>query len=289
MQGVAAMLLLLLAVGVVGWLNQDFLNEQYYWRFTMKPRSLPSEQERTLKAGDEFSECANGCPPMLVIPGGKFSMGSPEGQGGNSERPQHEVTIAKPFAVGKYEVTAAEWEICVAAGGCPRGQTSGDKRPVGDVSWNDVLEYVTWLSRMTGKPYRLLSETEWEYVARGRWGTPTLYFYGDNPAELNAYAWYRQNSNGEAHPVGEKEPNGFGLYDVAGNVSEWVEDCYHDNYDKAPSDGSVWATGECPGRVFRGGSWFDFPDTLRSAYRNWFSADTRFKYVGFRIARTLDQ
>jgi formylglycine-generating enzyme required for sulfatase activity len=166
-------LMVMLALGGVGWWKQSFIREQVYWRVIMGPRVLTvaQEKEKAAMPGAEFTECAIGCPTMVVVPEGKFTMGSPEGEHGRfgDEGPQHAVTIAKPFAVGRTEVTFAEWDTCVDAGACPKAPDLGwgrKDRPVISVSWYDAKQYVAWLSRITGKEYRLLSEAEWEYAAR---------------------------------------------------------------------------------------------------------------------------
>jgi len=256
--------------------------------FSAAQGQVTVESERALKPKDTFHECAKDCPEMVVAPAGSFMMGSPEGQGADQEHPQHEVMIAKPFAVAKYEVTFAEWDACVAAGGCPRPFDSGlgrGVRPVINVSWDDAQQYVTWLSRLTGRPFRLLSEAEWEYAARA--GTTTLYSFGDNEAALGEYAWYHTNANGKTHPVGEKKPNAFSLYDMHGNVWEWVEDCDHYSYEGAPTDGTAWTAGDCRYRVVRGGSWLSGPQDLRSANRSRLDSVFRNPDLGFRVGRTL--
>ena len=187
-------------------------------------------------------------------------MGSPpkEADRFDNEGPQHRVTIAKPFAVGKFEATFAEWDACVAAGGCKhrpgdKGWGRG-KRPVFDVSWNDITEeYLPWLSRRTGKAYRLLGEAEWEYVARA--GTTTPYWWGSSDSTKKANYWGEGPFRGKTVPVDSFGPNPWGLYNVHGNVSEWVEDCWNENYDGAPSDGSARTTGDCSHRIRRGSSW----------------------------------
>jgi formylglycine-generating enzyme required for sulfatase activity len=289
----AAALFACIIVGAFGWYNQTYLYEQYTWRFRMGPSVLTAaqEKEKAAKPGSDFKECANGCPTMVVVPAGKFLMGSPETEEDRSrnEGPQHEVTIARPFAVGRTDVTFAEWDICVAAGACPKvsdnGWGKGD-RPVILVSWEEAKGYVTWLKRMTGKDYRLLSEAEWEYAARfgdqGRWS------FGDDENQLGDYAWFNKNSEFKTQSVAKKKPNAFGLYDMRGNVWQWVGDPYHDSYNGAPSDGSVWGQGaDASRRVVRGGSWNNDPQRLRSASRNGVTTDNRDGNIGFRIARTL--
>ena len=259
--------------------------------------------------GTVFRDCPE-CPEMVVVPPGRFRMGDLNGRGAIDESPVHDVTIACPFAVGKYEVTFAEWDACVAAGGCTHRpyywRWGRDARPVRDVSWKDTQEYVAWLSRETGKSYRLLSEAEWEYVARAE--TTTEYWWG-NEADHN-YANYGKDERDVNYetdvidlrqaagkdrwlgtaPVGSFEPNAFGLFDTAGNVSEWVEDCDHDSYAGAPNDGSAWTSGACENRVWRGGSWQSSPRYLRSATRDGIMSGFpgNDDNIGFRIARTLD-
>jgi hypothetical protein len=163
---------------------------QNRWRMATIPTVLTVEQEQLKagKPGSDFKECANGCPMMIVVPVGKFTMGSPENESGReaSERPQHEVAIAKPFAVSKFDVTFDEWDACVAAAACPRvpDRWGRGEMPVINVSWGDAKQYVGWLSRLTGKEYRLLTEAEWEYVARA--GAVTRYSWGDDPGNGNA-------------------------------------------------------------------------------------------------------
>jgi len=285
--------------GVIGWMNEAYLQERWRWFTTirpymmseLRPYALTAEAEQALKPKDTFRECSKDCPEMVVVPAGTFTMGSPRDEKGryDSEDPQREVTIAKPFAVSKFEVTFDDWDACVAYGDCPHATDAGwegGRQPVINVSWDDAKRYVAWLTKMTGKTYRLLSEAEWEYAARA--GTQTAYFFGDDADALGNYAWYNANADSQTHPVGEKEPNGFGLYDMHGNVWEWVEDCVHGNYDGAPEDGSAWiAGGDCKNRILRGGSWSVNPGNLRSASRGWDSSDGRNFINGFRIGRTL--
>ncbi len=252
--------------------------------------SIVSGAESGPKPGTAFRDCATGCPEMIVLPAGDLTMGSPEGVGSNQERPVHKVMIWRPFAVSRFEVTFDEWDACVADGGCKhqpddRGWGRG-RQPVVNVSWHDAKQYAAWLASKTGLPYRLLSEAEWEYAARA--GTTTRFFFGDDESLLNDFGWSVHNSENRAHHVGKKNPNRFGLYDMHGNVSEWVEDPWHATYDGAPIDGSVWAEGgDSSRRVVRGGSWHTKPEWLRSAFRWGNFADSRSYFCGFRVARTL--
>jgi formylglycine-generating enzyme required for sulfatase activity len=196
-----------------------------------------------------------------------------------------------PFAVGRTPVTFAEYAHFAESTHRekPPDQRWGrGNRPVIHVSWQDAVAYAQWLSDQTGKRYRLPSEAEWEYAARA--GTETPWSFGNAESELGAFAWYGDNSGGQTHPVGEKEANPWGLHDVHGNVWEWVQDCLHDNYEGAPTDGSAWegeARGDCGRRVLRGGSWFYKPEYLRSANRNWNNADYWNFNIGFRLAQDL--
>ena len=271
-------------------------------------------REEMLEVFETFRDCAF-CPEMVVVPPGTFTMGSPESEEfrGAVEGPQHSVTIGAPFAVGVYEVTFAEWDACVQMGGCrytPADRHWGrERRPVLYVSWEDAQAYVSWLSGLTGQPYRLLSEAEWEYVARA--GTATARYWGEDVSELCRYAngagggprarsfrglRFSRGSGSEppcndgyggTAPVGSFAPNAFGLYDVLGNVSEWTQDCWNDSYAGAPTDGSAWESGDCDRRVLRGGSWFITAWFLRSANRSRSAPDTRDMYYGFRVARVL--
>jgi formylglycine-generating enzyme required for sulfatase activity len=294
-QALFGALMVLLALGGVGWWKQNFIREQVYWRVIMGPRVLTvaQEKEKAANPGSDFKECVTGCPTMVVVPAGKFMMGSPESEEEHVayEGPQHEVTIAKPFAVGRTEVTFAEWDACVADGACLKMADNGwgrDNRPVINVSWNDAKEYVAWLSKITGKEYRLLTEAEWEYAARA--GTTTAYFWGDEIGKGNANCAHcgSQGDKEQTAPVGSFKPNAFGLYDMHGNVSEWVEDSWHNNYKDAPVDGNAWPQGgDANIRIVRGGSWEVFPQYLRAANRGRFTSDGRSFTLGFRLARTL--
>ncbi|MBO0734442.1 MAG: formylglycine-generating enzyme family protein [Methylocapsa sp.] len=239
-----------------------------------------------------FTDCAEGCPLMIIVPAGKFLMGSPESDSEReaAETPQHEVTFAKPFAVSKYEVTFDEWDACVAATACQRAADEWGRgnMPVINVSWDDATAYARWLSRLTGKDYRLLTEAEWEYSARA--GTTTRYSWGDEPGEGNANCdgcgshRYRH----QTAPAGSFKPNAFGLYDMHGNVWEWVEDVWHDNYGGAPTDGSAWlGGGDGSFRVARGGSYRNDTGLIRSALRVKRNINVKFDTLGFRVAREL--
>ena len=281
------------------------------WEFSHAPwspaASLPATGRRSPllpkgirpAPGRMFRDCEN-CPEMVVVPTGTFQMGSPEGEAGrdDDEGPQRPVRIGYRFAVGKTEVTWAEWEACVADGGCngagPEG-AGGDEgwgrgsRPVINVSWEDAQAYAEWLSRKTGERYRLLSEAEWEYVARA--GTSTRFSWGEDDPTCSRGASnaanYRSCTSDRTEPVGFSAANAFEVHDLHGNVWEWVEDCYVDSYSGAPTNGSARIVSDCPRRVLRGGSWYITPLYLRSAYRNGINPSNRINYIGFRVARTL--
>ena len=262
------------------------------------------------RPGREFLDCSV-CPEMVVLPTGSYRMGSPSGEEGRyySDGPVHTVRISYALAVGKCEVTFAEWDACVRGGGCGghRPDDNGwgrGRRPVMNVNWEDARGYVSWLSRETGERYRLLSEAEWEYAARA--GTQTAWYWGEGESGQCGYA---NGYDGVAHaelerdgapascrdgyvttaPVGTFGANGFGLHDMLGNVWEWTEDCWHDVYGGAPSDGSAWLSGgDCSRRVLRGGSWDNQPRDLRSADRNGGQSGNRYYDDGFRVARTIN-
>ena len=270
-------------------------------------------REPSHSPGTAFRDCP-ACPEMVVIPAGSFTMGAPPGEEKereSSESPQRRVTIARPFAVGKYEVKRREFARFVKETGRSTGNdcyiwsgkkwvdsgswrnpgfVQDDSHPVACVAWDDARAYVSWLSRRTGKRYRLLSEAEWEYAARA--GTTTRYHWGDDlvPNRANCRrCGSRWDGKGTA-PSGSFAPNGFGLYDMLGSVWEWVEDCWHNNYRGAPSDGSAWTSGgrDCSRyRILRGGAHFFDPKFMRAAYRGHTSTDLRWHTLGFRVALTL--
>jgi TPR repeat protein/formylglycine-generating enzyme required for sulfatase activity len=241
---------------------------------------------KTYKPGDTFKDCAD-CPEMVVIPPGNFRMGSPpsEPKRSSSEGPQHDVRIGYSFAVGKYEVTQAEWNSVFVY---DPSEYKGDRNPVEWLRWDGAKEFVKLLSAKTGKTYRLLSEAEWEYVARA--GTTTLFNTGQkiNLGQANFAFSYLTTNGSHTAPVGRYPANRFGIHDVHGNVWEWVEDCWHADYSNAPPNGEAWTTGgDCTLRVLRGGSFRDFD--VRSAMRGRsYEAGSRNDSHGFRIARTLD-
>ena len=268
---------------------------------TSGTQPLSAVQERGLKPKNSFKEC-DACPEMVLVPSGTFTMGSPasEPDRAEDEGPQHKVTIARPFAAGKFAVTFDEWDACVADGGCNNYRPSDEgwgrgKRPVIHVRWNDAQAYVAWLSRKTGKTYRLLSESEREYVARA--GTTTPFWWGSSistdQANYDGTYTYNDGAKGgfleKTAPVNSFQPNPWGFYQVHGNVWEWTEDCYQDNYAAEDSDGSASTVGDCKHRVLRGGSWRDNPQDLRSANRLGNPTDYQNYYVGFRVARTLSR
>lgn len=267
----------------------------------------PATATRNLsnRIGDTFRDCRQ-CPQMVIVPSGSFIMGAQAGEKGNSdEQPQHKVTIRNSFAVGKYEVRFDEWMHCVADGVCgivPDEGWGRGPRPVVNISWYDAKAYTDWLSRRTGKAYRLLTEAEWEYAARAR--TTTARFWGSaenaacryaNVADQTARGAYRDrathdcnDSHLNAAPVGTFEPNAFGLYDMLGNAWEWVEDCHQSSYQSAPADGSAWVPKNCASRVIRGGSWLSSPSFVRSSVRFKDYPAARDLVSGFRVARMLN-
>ena len=270
-----------------------------------------------LAPGTTFRDC-KGCPEMVVLPAGSFVMGSPESEPGHGgdEAPQHRVTFARPFAVAKYATTRAEFARFVTESGYRVGpgclikrngswfddrkagwrhpgvaQTGRD--PVLCMSWNDGEAYADWLSRKTGHHYALLTEAQWEYAARA--GTTTPYHWGAKASHAHAnYGTDRccaPAAEGKdrwlgSSPSGSFPPNAFGLYDMHGNAWQWMQDCWHHNYEGAPADGSAWLSGTCVDRVMRGGSWNCSPSTIRAAGREVHDLSGRYAVVGFRVARS---
>jgi formylglycine-generating enzyme required for sulfatase activity len=293
---------------------------------SMPLHAAPAITAKMPKAGKVFSDCAT-CPQMVVIPAGSFAMGSPETEEGRRDDgdPVHRVTIAA-FAIGRTEITRGQFAEMVKKNNYTTGNKcwtleggkyedrkgrgwrdpaykQDDKHPVTCVNWDDAQVYANWLSAKAHKQYRLPTEAEWEYAARGN--TVTARYWGENPDEACAYAnaadktaqtqtpgsehWTVHNcTDGFAFtaPVGSFKPNAFGLYDMLGNVWEWTEDSYHDSYKDAPIDGSAWQ-GDGAKRVIRGGSWYDAPQYVRSAGRDQAVQERRYNNFGFRVVRVL--
>ncbi|MGO9742771.1 MAG: formylglycine-generating enzyme family protein [Roseiarcus sp.] len=234
--------------------------------------------------GEVFRDCAD-CEEMVVVPPGEFDMGSKESP---LEAPVHHVVIGHAFAVGRREVVFAEWDQCVSEGSCAYSPSDHGwgraNRPVVDVSWDDAQTFIVWLSKKTGQKYRLLTEAEWEYAARG--GTVSPYWWGKDVGSGRANcAACGAVAQKQTLPAGSFRPNAFGLYDTAGNAAEWVQDCWNDSYRGAPTDGSAWKTGDCGLRVLRGGSFASPAKSVRSASRFRYDEDVRYYANGFRVAR----
>ncbi|HEY5762536.1 MAG TPA: SUMF1/EgtB/PvdO family nonheme iron enzyme [Rhodocyclaceae bacterium] len=251
-----------------------------------------------LKPGQPFRDCPN-CPELVIVPPGSFEMGDPDSGGGlsfvpfvgGSEGPRHTVTISQPFAAGRHEVTFAEWDACVADKACThRPEDHGwgrDRRPVVGVSWVDAQQYLAWLSRRTGHSYRLLTEAEWEYAARA--GAATSYPWGHAIGSklANCKGCGSQWDNQQTAPVGSFAANAFGLHDVLGNASDWVEDCSVSGYEEAPTDGSARIKDGCGSRVLRGGALYDRVKNVNVFRRFSDGADDREMWYGFRVARNV--
>ena len=251
----------------------------------------------SLQPGETFSDplSAGGQgPQMVVIPAGSFRMGCVSGQGCfDIERPVHDITIPQAFAVSKFEVTFEDYDRYTHPNRVDSQGWGRGLRPVINVSWSDAQDYVEWLSRQTGQTYRLLSEAEWEYVARA--GSSSAYSWGSEIGTNRANCDDAEGDFGVCGDqwentalVGSFLANAFGVHDMHGNVNEWVQDCWHGNYAGAPSDGTAWVNADCGHRVVRGGSWLNYPRFLRSSFRGWNPSGERGDYLGFRVARTLD-
>jgi formylglycine-generating enzyme required for sulfatase activity/class 3 adenylate cyclase len=241
---------------------------------TTPPQSTPSAAptQPTPQSASSVRE-----PETIPLRGGSFAMGSNEDV---SEKPVHQVTI-KPFAIGKFPVSVQEWNACATAKACGFVSSGKDEAPVTNVSWSDARQYVAWLAETTGKPYRLPTEAEWEYAARG--GTQTKYWWGD---QFQADAANCKNCSANEQPVkvGSLKPNPFGLYDMGGSVDQWVEDCWHKTYQGAPADGSAWVEAQCPAHVLRSGSWKNDGRYVRSSNRDSYDTNVRYPTHGFRVA-----
>jgi formylglycine-generating enzyme required for sulfatase activity len=273
----------------------------------------PDEQSATASAKpapsdvETFRDCEL-CPAMVKVPSAQFTMGSPSTEPGHqgNEEPQRLVKVMKPFAIGQFEVTFDDWNACVKDGSCheklkDEGWGRGT-RPAIQVSWEDITnDYLPWLSKKAGHVYRLPSEAEWEYAARAQ--GRTSFSFGSNSDEICAFGngadqtAKEQNGAGSVAgcsdgfsytaPVGSFRPNQFGLFDMHGNVWEWVQDCWNESYETAPGNSAAWTAGDCESRVVRGGSWNSNVNKLRSAARGWNNPSGRNRSIGFRVARDL--
>ena len=271
--------------GSVGYVNQRFIE-------LVAPAGSPTNG--VAAAPDDpglpdgvFQDCDH-CPQMVRIAPGAFTMGSAADP---SEQPVRPVEIKQPFALGRFEVTVAQWQACVAAGACdhePDVPAEPDRVPVRSLSWDDAGQYVAWLAKETGKPYRLPTEAEWEYAARA--GTEAAYWWGEDVAASNAGCkncggeWDRKNPG----LIGRFQANPFGLHDMNGSVAEWTADCWFDSYKGAPGDGTAREKRGCQQRALRGGSWRNEADYLRSASRMYYDAFVQYGAHGVRVALSLE-
>ena len=276
----------------------EWFTEEFEVVTVTMTRAFTYEVKQQRKEGQQLVEqlSAETRLEMVSIPEGNFMMGAPKNEKDSysDERPQHEVSVAR-FLMGKYQITQAQWK---AVTGLPQIEKElnpdpsyfkGDNLPVECVSWLEAVEFCKRLSEHTGREYRLPSEAEWEYACRA--GTTTAYFFGDDAAQLENYAWYRRNSGREIHPVGQKPSNAFGLFDMHGNVWEWCEDDWHRNYEGAPTDGRAWVNNNDNrsqgSKLLRGGSWNDDAKYCRSACRGYVDARGQFNFNGFRVVCSL--
>ncbi len=288
---------------------------------------LAAAEAQAQQAGTTFQDCPT-CPSMAVIPAGHFTMGSPESEPDRDqdESPQHEVTFAAPFAISRYEVTrgqyaefvrktghvssagcriwaGTQWQVHVGKNWRDPDFAQGDTHPVVCVNWADANAYVAWLSQETKQAYRLPSESQWEYAARG--GSTTPYFFGSNPDELCKSDNGHDLTSKEIHtgmnwppvncrdgfattaPVGSFMPNPFGVYDVHGNVWEWMQDCYADSYRDALANGAAFERADCAERLYRGGGWSVEKRGRRTANRARYTPDAAYAQLGIRVVRDL--
>lgn len=270
------------------------------------PPAVPDRRAPLPAAGFRDALPSGAGPELVVIPAGSFAMGDPDVGANGSTAPVHAVTIARPFAIGRTEVTFSEYDRFAAATGRVQPDDAGGGRgshPIMNVDWHDAAAYAEWLSAQSGRHYRLPSEAEWEYAAAA--GSVSEYSFGDDAgllcgngnvgdrsaaARYAYFTWTVDCNDGYADsaPTGSFPPNGFGLYDVHGNVAEWTADCWNDDYLDAPADGSPWIVAECGSRVVRGGSWFDGPAEQRLRVRYGNDSAMKQSDLGFRIARDLD-
>lgn len=281
-----------LALGTLGGIAIQFMPENQHSSNSAAPLFSTTVPQNQIKL-----------PEMVTIPAGEFWMGSADddNRARINEKPRHKVEITS-FSLGKYEITKAEFSAFVndsghQASGCNiwkvsewiedseknwqnPGFNQSDSDPVTCVSYYDAIAYIHWLKNKTGLNYRLPTESEWEYAARA--GTTGDFYWGLDPSV--DYAWYANNSQSKTHPVGEKKPNGFGLYDTAGNVREFIQDCSENDYKQGPNNELSKISTDCSAHVLRGGSWSSRLENLRSAYRDWNNSEIRYNGVGFRIA-----
>jgi formylglycine-generating enzyme required for sulfatase activity len=263
----------------------------------VKPKAAPAKpaaaapaprvQAGPVRNGGEIRDCQS-CPALVSLPAATFTMGNNASD--PSERPAHQVAIAAPFAIGKFEITVQQWNACVTANGCPRvvqAPNTSPSAPMRDVSWEDAQQYVKWLSLISGQAYRLPTEAEWEFGARG--GTTTPYWWGQQMAtgKANCKECGQPWSSDRPANAGSFPPNPYGLHDTSGSVWEWVADCWHNNFKDAPSDGSAWEEPGCRVRVIRGGSWREGAPYMVSSTRFRYDASVRQSQNGFRVARSL--
>ena len=244
-----------------------------------KAEHLRREKEEAQRKVEELGAM------MVRVEGGSFIMGCQSGRDddcSDDEKPAHRVQVDS-FEIGKYEVTQALWQAVM--GENPSHFKGCAECPVEEVSWNDVQTFLAKLNALTGQQYRLPTEAEWEYAARGGRHSRDYEYAGSN--DVGAVGWYKDNGGDKTHPVGRKRANELGLHDMSGNVYEWVQDCWNDGYEGAPDDGRAWERGDCSRRVVRGGSWNYYPRILRPANRSWVATGNHSIDFGFRVTRTL--
>jgi formylglycine-generating enzyme required for sulfatase activity len=240
-----------------------------------------------VKPGAEIRDCA-ACPTLVSLPAGSFMMG---GNGGDpSEKPAHRVNISHPFAIGKTEVTVEQWNACVGDNACPKlsNASAAPNMPARDLSWDDTQAYVKWISARTGKKYRLPTEAEWEYAARG--GSTSRYSWGEQmrPGMANCKDCGDPWQQDAPAAVASFAANAYGLHDMNGSVWEWVSDCWHNNFKGAPADGSSWEESFCNAHVIRGGSWREGASYMPVTTRFHYDTSVRHSQNGFRVARDVD-
>lgn len=260
---------------------------------TQAPVSEEEPASVTVKPGSEMQDPMKdgGMGPVLVtIPGGTFDMGSPSTSANADERPRHTVQVDS-FAISKYEITFAEYDRFAKATGRKQPDNLYMDReisPVIFVSWDDAYNYAKWLSEQTGHKYRLPSEAEWEYAASGGRNSSFWWGFDEKPGMAHCFTCDSQYDPRKPAKIGSFEPNPYGLYDTAGNVAEWVHDCWHENYKGAPTDGSVWEGGDCSQRVARGGSYISPQQSIRSSKRDKFRSDSGYDHLGIRVVREIE-